>query len=122
MKKYYDRHHRESIPYKPGDHVMLEGTFIRTDQPMKKLGDKRYGPFVIDHKVGSSAYWLRLPATWRKVYPVFNEALLTPYREAQFPSQQQEPPPPPVIIDEAPEYIMGAEGRCESTVVDRTHH
>ena len=58
MKKYYDRHRGESIPYKPGDRVMLEGTFIRTDQPMKKLGDKRYGPFVVDHKVGSSAYWL----------------------------------------------------------------
>ena len=104
MKKYYDRNRGQSVQYQPGDRVMLEGTFIRTDRPMKKLDDKCYGPFVIDHKVGSSAYWLRLPATWRKVYPVFNEALLTPYKEPQFPSQQHKSPPPPTIIDETPEY------------------
>ena len=37
------------------------------------------------------AYRLELPATWKKIHPVFNEALLTPYK-------------PPVIAEGDEEY------------------
>ena len=72
---------------------------------MRKLDDKRYGPFTILEKVGRSAYRLKLPATW-KVHNVFNEVLLTPYIELSFPTQQKPLPPPPEIINNVPKYIV----------------
>ena len=94
MKDFYDRRKGESIQYKPGDQVLLEGKNISSDRPMKKLDDKRYGPFEVEKKVGNSAYKLKLPATWRGVHPVFNEVLLTPFKPPAFPSQKPPPPPP----------------------------
>ncbi len=71
---------------------------------MKKLDDKRYGPFPIMAKVGASAYRLKLPKTWKHIYDVFNEAVLTPYHAPAFRQQAKPPPPPPIIIDDVPEY------------------
>ena len=65
---------------------------------MKKLDDKRYGPFAILSKHGESAYKLRLPVTWKSIYPVFNECVLSPYRAPAFPSQRRPSPPPPDLI------------------------
>lgn len=104
MKHFYDRTKGISIEYKPGDKVWLEGKNITTDRPMKKLGDKRHGPFTVIEKVGASAYKLKLYPSWKKVYPVFNEVLLSPFTEPAFPSQRHDPPPPPDIIDDIPEF------------------
>ena len=73
---------------------------------MKKLEDKRYGPFTIIKKVGRSAYQLQLPKTWKTLHPVFNEVVLSPYTPPAFPSQQKELPPPPEIINDQEEYIV----------------
>ena len=35
---------------------------------------------------------------------VFNESLLTPYKEPEYPSQQQPDKPPPVIINDVEEF------------------
>jgi hypothetical protein len=78
--------------------VYLESTNISTEQPSRKLEDRRYGPFPIKRKIGESAYELALPITWRGVHPVFNESLLTPFRPPKFPSQQKPPPPPPIQV------------------------
>jgi hypothetical protein len=104
MKKHYDERKSPAREYKAGDKVLLEGTNIKTDRPMKKLDDKRYGPFEVEKKVGRGAYKLKLPKTWRNLHPTFNEYLLTPYKEPEFPTQQKESPPPPDIIDQVPEY------------------
>ena len=61
MKRFYDRTKGESIAYKKGDKVWLEATNITTKRPMKKLDDKRLGPFTIVDKVGKAAYKLKLP-------------------------------------------------------------
>lgn len=61
MTRYYDRKHRKSYEYKVSDQAWLEGTNISTDQPMKKLGDKRFGPFKVIKKVGASSYQLESP-------------------------------------------------------------
>ena len=45
MKHYYDKCCNESIQYKPRDMVLLEGTNIKTERPMKKFDDLQYGPF-----------------------------------------------------------------------------
>ena len=98
MKRFYDRTRGKSHPYKVGDKVMLEATNLPIDRPMRKLSDKRVGPFVIEKKVGASAYKLKLPARW-KIHPVFNEVLLTPYTDPRFESQHRPPPPPPDIVE-----------------------
>ena len=104
MKKYYDQKRGKSLDYKEGDSVWLEGKNIKTLRPMQKLGDKRYGPFKILKKVGATSFKLDLPGGWRKIHPVFNEVLLSPYHSPQFPSQQQRLSPPPVVIGEEPEW------------------
>ncbi|GJE98641.1 chromo domain-containing protein [Phanerochaete sordida] len=99
MKKFYDRGRKEGREYKVGEKVWLEGINIRTDRPMKKLDNKRYGPFKVKRKVGASAYELELPRTWRH-HPVFNEYLLSPYVEPSFDSQKRQPEIPEIINDE----------------------
>ena len=104
MKTYYDRKRTDTRNYKPGDKVWLEGQNITTDRPSKKLDDKRYGPFEVLQKIGKAAYKLKLPRTWRSIWPVFNEIFLTPYKQPAFESQITPPRPPPEIIDEEEEY------------------
>ena len=83
---------------------MLEATNLPSIRPMKKLDCKRYGPFEVIVKVNRGAYKLKLPSTWRRIHPVFNEVLLSPYTTPAFENQQQAPPPPPVLIGKEQEY------------------
>ena len=83
---------------------MLEGTNIETTRPTRKLADKRYGPFAIIEKVGSSAYKLKLPPSWSQKHPVFNESLLTPYKSPAFTSQRTPAPPLPELVNDELEY------------------
>jgi hypothetical protein len=106
MKRNYDRKKGDSREYTPGEKVWLEGTNITTNQPIKKLDDKRHGPFIIDKKVGESSYRLKLPTTWKKVHATFNEKYLSPFTPAQFPSQKLPDPPPPIITDDGEEYVV----------------
>ena len=87
MAKHYDKKHSKSVEYKLGDKVWLEGTNIRTDQPMKKLDDKQFCPFKVIKKAGHSSYQLEIPKTWRNIHNIFNEVLLTPYHEPKFADQ-----------------------------------
>ena len=104
MKKYYDRKRSDARDYKPGDKVWLKGYNITTDRPSKKLDDKRYGPFEVLRKVGKAAYKLKLPRTWRSIWPVINEMFLTPYTPPSHRSQEKSPRPLPQIIDNYEEY------------------
>jgi hypothetical protein len=104
IKRFYDRKRTDAREYKPGDMVYVEGTDINTVRPAKKLDDKRYGPFKVLKKIGTSSYRLALPASWKAKYPVFNEALLSPYVAPVFLSQQTPPPPPPDLVDDHEEY------------------
>ena len=104
MKHFYDRNKGESIEYKKGDLVMLEAINLPSMRPMKKLDCKRYGPFEVIEKVNKGAYRLKLPNTQRKIHPIFNEVLLSPYTTPAYENQQQAPPPPPVLIDKEKEY------------------
>ena len=105
MKRFYDRSKGQSADYQPGDQVMLENTNLTPLRPMKKLSEKRYGPFKVVKKVGASAYELQVPRTWKgRIHPVFNEVLLSPYHPPKYAGQQQEPPPPPEIVEGTQEY------------------
>ena len=87
MSKYYDKKRSKSREYKIGDLVWLEAMNITTDRPSKKLDEKRWGPFKVISKIGASSYKLDLPRTWKQVHNVFNEVLLMPYTEPEFPDQ-----------------------------------
>ena len=104
MKKNYNKKKSQAREYRAGDKVWLEGTNIRMGRPIGKLNDKRQGPFEVIKKEGKSAYRLRLPTTWKKIHPVFNESLLTPFVPASFPSQGKQDPPPPIIVEGEEEY------------------
>jgi transposase InsO family protein len=104
MKRNYDKKKGESRNYQIGDKVWLEGTNINTNQPIKKLDNKRHGPFKIIGKEGESTYWLKLLKTWRKIHPVFNEKFLSPFTPARYPSQQLPKPAPPIVAEGFEEY------------------
>ena len=82
----------------------MEGSNITTMRPSKKLGEKRYRLFEVLGKEGLTAYRLKLPTTWKKIHPVFNEALLTPYIPPAYPQQQLPRPAPPIIVEGDEEY------------------
>jgi hypothetical protein len=104
MKRNYDKKKGKSHNYQIGDRVWLEGTNINTNRPIKKLDNKRHGPFKIVGKEGESAYQLKLPKTWKKIYPVFNKKFLSLFTTAQYPSQQLPKPTPPIVVEGFKEY------------------
>ena len=104
MKRFYDHKKNDAQKYSVGDKVWLEGANITTTHPSKKLGDKGYSPFIIEKKEGNSTYHLTVPPTWKKIHPMFNESLLMPYKQPEFPSQQQPDKPPPIIVNNEEEY------------------
>ena len=106
MKHFYDCHGKDAHPYKTGDKVWLEGYNLQTNRSSKKLSNKCYRPFTILSKIGTAAYKLKLPHTRKSVWPIFNELLLTPYKEPTYDSQHPPPPPPPPpeILEDQEEY------------------
>jgi hypothetical protein len=89
--------------FKPGDSMWLEATNIHSNQPSRKLDNKRYGPFKIEEKVSDRAYRLKLPETWA-IHNVFHLTLLTRTHAVEFDSQKKPMPPLPDIIEEEEEY------------------
>jgi len=71
------------------------------------LDNKRYGPFEVTRAIGHGAYELKLPTTWI-IHNVFNENLLTKWREPKFQIQKDMPPLPPEIINKEEEYKIEA--------------
>ena len=76
---------------------------IQTNQPSKKLDQKKYRSFVIKEKIKQEAYRLELPEG-QTIHDVFNEDLLTCCRKVEFASQHKDPAPLPNIINEKEEY------------------
>ena len=68
--------------------MYIKAEHLPSVRSTKKLDKKYYGPYKIIKKVGPSAYWIKILASW-KVYNVFNEVLLKPYHAPLFPCQIQ---------------------------------
>ena len=92
------------MDYKAGDLVWLEKTNIGSTRPMKKLDDRRAGPFPVIEKVGAAAYRIKLPGQHRRRHPVFNQDLLLPFKPSVYPQQRSPPPPDPTLIDNEEEW------------------
>ena len=73
---------------------------------MKKLDYKWLGPYVVEQVISHSAYWLKLPASFGDIHPVFSVTLLRPF-EGNLIAERQErhpPPPPQIVRDGIKEY------------------
>ena len=88
---------------KVGDNVWLENKNIHSNQPSKKLDNKRYGLFRILKDIRLEAFELELPEGWM-IHNVFNKDLLTQCMEPKFKGQHMEPAPLPMIINKEEEY------------------
>jgi len=89
MKKKWDTKKKSEVEWKNRDLVWVDTPHYNTDQPSKKLFAKRLGLFSIIQKVGKSAYELKIPSTWKSIYPVINESYLTSYVTPIFEQQSQ---------------------------------
>ena len=76
MKQQFNKKRRNPQELKVGDHVWLENKNIQSNQPSKKLDNKRYRSFRISRDIGSGVFQLELSEGWM-IYNVFNEDLLT---------------------------------------------
>ena len=103
MKRQFDKRRRNPQGLKVREHVWLENKNIQSNQPSKKLDNKRYGPFRIIKDISLGVFQLELLESWI-IHNVFNENLLTRCVEPKFKGQHEEPAPPPTIINEEEEY------------------
>ena len=60
MKRQYDKRTCQSKGLKIGEQVWLEAKNIQTNQLLKKLDQKKYGPFTIKEEIRQEAYRLEL--------------------------------------------------------------
>ena len=103
MKRQFDKRRRNPQGLKVSDNVWLENKNIHSNRPLKKLDNKRYGPFRISKNIDLGAFQLELPEGWM-IYNIFNEDLLTQCVELKFKGQHEEPAPLPTIINKKEEY------------------
>ena len=61
IKKQFDKKRRNPQGLKIGDNVWLENKNIYSNQPSKKLDNKKYRPFRISKDIGLGAFQLELP-------------------------------------------------------------
>jgi len=61
MKKQFNKKRRNPQELKVGDNMWLENKNIHSNKPLKKLDQKRYGPFRISKDIGQGAFQLKLP-------------------------------------------------------------
>jgi Chromo (CHRromatin Organisation MOdifier) domain len=69
-------------PFKEGERVWLEGTYLKLPYRTMKLAPRRYGPFHITAKISDVAYRLKIPEKW-KIHNVFHASLLMPYKKTE---------------------------------------
>ena len=103
MKKQFDKKRRNPQRLKIRDNMQLESKNIHSNQPSKKLYQKRYKPFRISKDIGQGAFQLKLPEEWI-IHNMFNEDLLTQYKELHFKGQHVEPVPSLTIVNKEEEY------------------
>lgn len=83
--RFYNGSRRLEVTYQPGDLVWLSRRNLRTLRPSNKLDVRRIGPFQVKRMVGKNAAELDLPYSLRRLHPVFNVSLLSPFLGEPFP-------------------------------------
>ena len=100
QQNYYNRKHRD-VQFSVGDLVLLSTQNLRLKGIPHKLQRKFCGPYKVLERIGTQAYRLKLPDTWR-IHPVFHVSLLKQWR----PSTMQQLPGEIELEDpERPQYF-----------------
>ena len=106
MARYYDQRCVPALKYQPRDKVYLDASDVSTTWPSRKLSHQHLGPFLIEQKVGNSAYRLRLPAAMKHIHPIFNMVKLTPAPEDPIAGRRAPPQPLLEIVDGEEEWVV----------------
>ena len=61
MKKQFNKKRWNPQELKVRDNIWLKNKNIQSNQPSKKLDNKRYGPFRISKNISLRAFQLKLP-------------------------------------------------------------
>jgi len=104
MKRYYNQHRTPAPVFNPGDKVFLDVSDIWTTRPSQKLLHRQLGPFVVEQRIGSMAYRLKLPHWIKQLHPVFNVVKLTPAPNDPIIGCKMEDHPLPIVIDREVEW------------------
>jgi Chromo (CHRromatin Organisation MOdifier) domain len=112
MEEYFNRKVQDAPRYEIGDEVWLDTRNLDMKRPMRKLGNKREGPYKILKVYPPLNYELELPPTWQ-VFPVFHTNLLMPAkinRELHPEDEETDESlrPPPDVIDGVKEWEVEA--------------
>jgi hypothetical protein len=97
MKTAYDKHKRDLF-FAPNDMVLLRTIHI-TLAGKRKFLPRFLGPLKVTRPIGTNAYELELPPTW-KIHNVFNVSLLKPfYARKHDPATTLQPTLPQILDD-----------------------
>ena len=96
QKATADKKRTDSWTPAAGDKVLLHTKNIKL-KGCKKLMPTWLGPFAVSEAVNAVAFRLSLPASMRRVHPVFHVGLLKPWHEG---AGQKAIKPPPIEVDE----------------------
>lgn len=83
--RFYNGNRRIPVTYAPGDLVWLSRRNLKTLRPSNKLDVRRIGPFPVKRMVGLNAAELILPASLKRLHPVFNVSLLSRFYGEELP-------------------------------------
>ena len=89
QQQYYNLHHR-AVEHRVGDLVLLSSKNLSFKNTPVKLQKKFVGPFEVVEKIGTQAYRLNLPDSW-KIHDVFHISLLKKWKTADFRIEAEEP-------------------------------
>ena len=92
QQQYYNLHHRV-VEHRVGDLVLLSSKNLSFKNIPAKLQKKFVGPFEVIEKIGSQAYRLNLPDSW-KIHDVFHISLLKKWKTAVYRTENDE------VVDE----------------------
>ena len=103
IKKQFDRKKCNLQGLKVKNNMWLKAKNIQSNQPSKKLDQKKCRLFKISKNIGQEVFQLELPEE-QTIYNMFNEDLLTQCREPHFKEQHIDLVLPPKIINKEEEY------------------
>ena len=111
---HYNRGRLAAPEFEIGDQVMLSMKNIGTVRPTTKFDIRHSGPYTVLNRIGSHAYRLKLPDSF-KIHDVFHVSLLSAYRQPTYPGQHEEPPGPVEVTDQGAEFEI-------SSIIDSRRH